>query len=276
MKNPKVAPKPEGGLSAYEKAGLEGKDPRCIPIKLKAPMPVGTDIPYPDYTDEEHETWQLLFKRQQEVLQTRACQEYLKGLALMEFPADRIPALSHAHQALQQTTGWGIARAPGLLYEKDFFHYLSRRIFPATDYIRPRSELDYTPAPDLFHDVFGHTPMITLPEFADFYQKFGEASMNAEGETRRQLERIYWFTVEFGLIRQNGGYRIYGNGILSSYGETLHCLTDKVEKRPFIPEQVAGQEYDVWHMQPLLFYIESFVQLEEQFTGWARAKHLLD
>ncbi|GAB4370617.1 MAG: phenylalanine 4-monooxygenase [Calditrichia bacterium] len=262
-------------LSAFEKAGQEGLDPRCIPIRLDGPIPEGDDIPYPDYSEEEHETWQKLFKRQSELLPGRACQEYLDGLEMMNFPPDRIPALKDVGRVLQKATNWQVARAPGLLYEGDFFSHLARRVFPSTDYIRPTHELDYTPAPDLFHDIFGHTPMITHPEFADFYQKIGEAAFNAQGEDRRRLERLYWFTVEFGLIDTPQGIRIYGNGILSSYGETLHCLTDKVEKRPFIPEEISEQEYDVWHFQPLLFVIESFDQLEQGFYTWAQSRNLL-
>lgn len=275
MADKKAVTNKDESLSAYEKAAQQGIDPRCIPIKLEAPLPEGESIPYPEYSSEEHETWHILYKRQMEVLQDRACDEFLEGLKLMNFPEDRIPAQRDIHKVLQRTTNWGIARAPGLLHEADFFGYLARRVFPATDYIRPRQELDYTPAPDLFHDLFGHTPMITLPEFADFYQKFGEAAQNAHGQNRRRLERIYWFTVEFGLIHQNGKDKIYGNGILSSYQETLHCLTDKVEKQPFIPEKVAEQEYDVWHLQPLLFVIESFEQLEQDFFRWAKKLELL-
>lgn len=267
--------KNQNSLSAYEKAGLEGSDPRCVPIHLDGPAPEGDEIPYPDYTAEEHETWKILYERQLEILPGRAYSEFLDGLALMEFPAERIPALKEVGRVLQKTTGWQVARVPGLLYEADFFERLARKVFPSTDYIRPRHELDYTPAPDLFHDIFGHTPMITHPEFAQFYQKFGQAALNAKGEDRRRLERIYWFTVEFGLIDTPEGLRIYGNGILSSYAETLHCLTDKVEKRPFIPEKVCEQEYDVWHMQPLLFVIDSFRELENQFYTWAEKKHLL-
>ncbi len=263
------------GKSAFEKAGEAGNDPRIIPQRPDS-MPEGEAIPYPDYTEEEQETWRILFRRQLTVLPGRACDEFLEGLAMMQFPADRIPALKDVHQVLQKTTNWGVARAPGLLHEEVFFEALSRRVFPCTDYIRPRHELDYTPAPDLFHDIFGHTPMITHPEFADFYQDIGKAAGNAEGPVRRQLERIYWFTVEFGLIRSKEGLRIYGNGILSSYKELQHSLTDAVEKRPFDPDVVAEQEYDVWHMQPLLFVIDSFEQLQEQFYDWARRKGLLD
>jgi phenylalanine-4-hydroxylase len=262
--------------SAFEKAGLAGDDPRVVPIKLDGPAPEGNNIVYPSYSNEEHETWRILYERQRKLLPGRACQEYLDGLAMMGFPDDRIPYLGDVGVILKKTTNWQVARVPGLLFEGDFFSRLARRVFPSTDYIRPRHELDYTPAPDLFHDIFGHTPMITNSAFADFYQKIGEASMKAEGYNRRRLERIYWFTVEFGLINTPQGMRIYGNGIISSFAETQHSLTDKVKKLPFDPEKMSEQEYDVWHMQPLLFVIDSFEQLEQGFYRWAEQNGLLN
>jgi phenylalanine-4-hydroxylase len=262
-------------LSAFEKAGMEGDDPRCVPVKLDAPAPEGDDIVYPDYSVDEQETWKILYDRQRKLLPGSACREYLDGLELMEFPEDKIPYLRDVGRVLKKTTNWQTARVPGLLFEGDFFSLLARRVFPSTDYIRPRDELDYTPAPDCFHDIFGHTPMITNPQFADFYQKIGEASLNAEGSFRRRLERIYWFTVEFGLINTPKGLRIYGNGILSSYAESQYSLTDKVEKRPFDLEKMAEQDYDVWHMQELLFVIDSFEQLEQGFYDWAKSNSLL-
>ena len=267
--------KSEEELSAYEKAGLSGDDPRCVPIKLDGPAPEGRDIVYPDYTSSENEMWKILYARQRELLPGRACREYLDGLEMMDFPDDKIPYLGDVGDVLMKATQWQVARVPGLLHEADFFSRLERRVFPSTDYIRPPEELDYTPAPDLFHDIFGHTPMITNRQFADFYQKFGEASMNAEGLNRRRLERIYWFTVEFGLIATPDGTRIYGNGILSSFAETQYSLTDKVEKRPFDLAVMSEQDYDVWHMQELLFVIDSFEQLEKQFYEWSREKGLL-
>lgn len=266
----------DDSLSAFEKAGQAGDDPRVVPIKLDGPAPEGNDIVYPDYSEEEQEIWRILYKRQRELLPGYAAQEYLEGLDMMNFPEDRIPYLGDVGKVLQKTTNWQVARVPGLLFEGDFFSRLARRVFPSTDYIRPRHELDYTPAPDLFHDIFGHTPMITNRAFADFYQKIGEASMNAEGKNRRRLETIYWFTVEFGLINTSEGMRIYGNGIISSYAETQHSLTDKVEKHPADLEKMSEQEYDVWHMQPLLFVIDSFEQLEQDFYDWARKHELFD
>jgi phenylalanine-4-hydroxylase len=217
----------------------------------------------------------MLFVRQKKLLPGRACKEYLDGLEMMAFPDDKIPYLGDVGRVLGRATNWQVARVPGLLHEADFFSRLARRVFPSTDYIRPRHELDYTPAPDLFHDIFGHTPMIAHPGFSDFYQKIGEASMKARGRDRRRLERIYWFTVEFGLIGTPDGVRIYGNGIISSYAETQYSLTTKVEKRPFNLEKMAEQDYDVWHMQELLFVIDSFEQLEEGFYEWARGLGLL-
>ena len=263
------------GLRRNGKAALGGDDPRVVPISLDGPVPEGDAIPYPDYSDEEQETWRILYGRQCDVLNGRACDEYLEGLCLMNFPADRIPPLRDAGRVLERTTRWRIARIPGLLHERDFFAFLARRVFPSTDYIRPRHELDYTPAPDMFHDLFGHTPMITLPVFADFYQEIGQAALRAEGKNRRRLERFYLFTVEFGLIRTTKGMRIYGNGILSSFQEAKHSLTDAVEVLPFDPARIVEQDYDVWHMQPLLFAIESFEELQEGFRGWARSEKLL-
>ncbi|HEY9840582.1 MAG TPA: hypothetical protein V6D23_09020, partial [Candidatus Obscuribacterales bacterium] len=154
---------------------------------------------------------------------------------------------------------------------QDFFQALSERIFPSTDYIRGPEELDYTPAPDCFHDIFGHLPMITDPDFADFYQEYGRASLRASGADRRKLESFHWFTVEFGLLLENGQPRIYGNGIVSSYRETLHALGDSVELRPFAPALMAKQAYEVWHLQPVLYVVESMEALKQGFRDWAGA-----
>lgn len=130
--------------------------------------------------------------------------------------------------------------------------------------------MEYTPAPDCFHDIFGHTPMIMHPRFADFYQKIGEAALACPSSAVEEgLTRIYWFTVEFGLVRNARGLRIFGNGIISSPGETLHSLSPKARKRPFVAADAAAQPYDIWHFQETLFVIESFEQLAEEFSAWA-------
>jgi phenylalanine-4-hydroxylase len=262
--------------SAYAQADRRpDADPRCRPVRLSGPAPEGDDIPTPDYPEGDHETWRLLYGRQRALLSGRATDEYLAGLERMGFPEDRIPSLRAASDVLFAATGWRVARVPGLLHEEDFFAHLARRVFPSTDYIRPRHEMDYTPAPDLFHDVFGHMPLITHRTFADFYERLGRAALAAREEDRRRIERFYWFTVEFGLVRTREGLRIYGNGILSSYSEVRHSLTDAVVKLPFDAAAIVEQDYDVSSLQPRLFVIDSFEQLADGFDAWAGRRGLL-
>ncbi len=253
-----------------------GNDPRCIPIKLTQPIPIGDEIEYPAYTDEQQDVWRTLYSRQETLLPGRAADEFLTGLAELALEHDRIPALRDVSRRLFKATRWRLARTPGLLDAHDFFSHLARRIFPCTDYVRAREELDYTPAPDCFHDIFGHTPMIIHSRFADFYQKMGQAALACKDPAVEEaLTRIYWFTVEFGLIRNRDGLRVYGNGIISSYGEMQHSLTDQVHKEPFTPERLAVQPYDIWHFQDTLFIIESFDQLQTEFERWSKDHGLL-
>jgi phenylalanine-4-hydroxylase len=252
-------------------SAADGSDPRCVPIKLTGSIPVGDEIHYPDYTPEEHAVWRELFERQVNLLPGRAADEYMSGLEALQLDRVRIPALAEVSHRLEAATGWRVARTPGLLDAHDFFSHLARRIFPCTDYVRSRAELDYTPAPDCFHDIFGHTPMIMHPRFADFYQRIGEAALACKSPVIEEgLTRIYWYTVEFGLVKNRGGLRIYGNGIISSFGETQHSLTDKVKKRPFDPDVVAATPYDIWHFQEVLFIIDSFDHLGDAFDAWVR------
>jgi len=252
------------------------QDPRCIPHKLSGPLPVGEACMYPSYSAEEHDVWRTLVARMAQLLPGRAADEFLTGLAALGLNREKIPSLAAVSRQLARATGWQIARTPGLLDAHDFFSHLARRIFPCTDYIRGRAELDYTPAPDCFHDIFGHTPMIMHPRFADFYQKIGQAALACRDPGLEEgLTRIYWFTVEFGLVQNPGGLRIYGNGIISSSGETQHSLTAQVEQRPFVPEQAAQQPYDIWHFQDVLWVVDSFDQLEREFVRWAKSHGLL-
>ncbi|MDX1420284.1 MAG: phenylalanine 4-monooxygenase [Rubricoccaceae bacterium] len=273
MTDPNLAPAEEP-RSAYEKEGVAEIDPRCIPQTLDGPPPVGDEIPYPDYPEGDHESWRFLFERQMRLLPGRAGAAYLAGVDKLGMTPDKIPALRDLSAVLHRETGWQVARIPGLLHERDFFTLLSKRQFPSTDYIRGKDELDYTPAPDLFHDIFGHMPMLTQPDFADFYQLFGQAALNAEGHDRVRLERLHWFTVEFGLIRDPQEIRIFGAGVLSSKEEVRHAL-DGAEQRPFSIDAVINQDYEVWHLQPILFVLESFEQLVTSFRGWAVERGLL-
>jgi phenylalanine-4-hydroxylase len=261
--------------SAYEKAAQDGIDPRCIPQKLDKPVPEHDEIQYPNYPESDHESWQYLYNRHMQFLPGRAAQEYMDGASKLNFSSDKIPYLKDLSHIFLQTTGWKVARVPGLIHEQNFFEMLRRKVFPSTDYIRGKEELDYTPAPDLFHDIFGHMPLLTNKSFASFYQMFGEAASKATGIDRTYLETFHWFTVEFGLIKKPEGNCIYGAGIISSLGEVQNALSDKVEVRDFDPAKMVLQQYDVWHLQPVLFAIESFEQLEDGFKSWTKSKGLL-
>lgn len=260
--------------SAYDKyAEQEDVDPRCIPIKLDGPVPEHDAIEYPEYPPHDHETWSTLYMRQAEQLPGRACKEYLEGMRLLGLTPNRLPVLRDISLALDEMVGWRVARIPGLLDTNDFFSFMARAHFPSTDYIRQPDELEYTPAPDCFHDMFGHMPTLTNPFFSTFFQYFAQTFLRVSDPLDiRRLERFYWFTVEFGLINTSDGPRIYGAGILSSPKEVLHSLSDDVEVIDFHPERLGAQEYEVWHLQPLLFAIESFEQLDSEFRAWARFK----
>ena len=269
---------PEDERSAFEMAQEEEEDvdPRTIPQELEEEPPIGEEIEYPDYPEEDHETWRILVERQMEQLPGRACEAYMRGQEVLQLEADRIPDLADLSRRLNEETGWTVANVPGLIHEKNFFSLLSQRKFPSTNYVRGRDELDYTPAPDCFHDIFGHMPMLTQPEFADFYQLYGQAAQNAEGADRPRLERFHWFTVEFGLIQEQGEKRIFGAGIVSSNEEVTHALSDEVTLHPFDPERIVEKDdYEVYNLQDELFVLESFEQLVDGFRDWTKSKGLL-
>jgi phenylalanine-4-hydroxylase len=265
--------------SAFEKAAEEGGedvDPRTIPQNLDGTPPIGDEIEYPDYDEERHEIWGALVERQMEQLPGRASTAYERGLDVLDITPDRIPPLADLSRRLDDATGWKVARIPGLLHEKDFFNLLANRRFPSTDYVRDWDELDYTPAPDCFHDMFGHMPMLSQPDFADFYQLFGQAALNAEGSDRPALEAFHWFTVEFGLLEEEAGTRIFGAGIVSSNEEVTHALSDEVEKIPFDPERLTQTDYEVYNLQDKLFVMDSFEQLVDGFRDWTSERGLLN
>jgi len=217
---------------------------------------------YSKYTDNDHRIWTKLYKRRMETLPSQACRAFLEGLDIIKLPEDRMPLLADVNPRLKPITGWQAAPVGGYLEAKDFFYSLSQRKFPTTITIRPESQLDYLEEPDMFHDVFGHVPMHAHRVFGDFLQKFGQlGAADISEEERTKLARLFWFTVEFGLIREDGQIKIYGSGLTSSPGEGIHCLTDKVEKRDFEPETVMATPFEIDHYQPLLYVIDSFEQV---------------
>lgn len=231
-------------------------------------------LPVPHYTKEEHETWALMFGSQMKTLPGRASKEFLDALDVVQLPQGRIPRLRDVSAVLEKTTGWKLTRVEGLVPEKEFFELLAHKLFPSTDFVRKREELEYTPSPDMFHDLFGHIPLITNPTFAEFYEFFGKVALKANPDQLTKLQRIYWFSVEFGLIKNPEGNRIYGSGILSSVGEVTYALGPDVRVHPFDFDRVADQYFEIHHMQEDIFVIESFDALLDGFKSWVKKEKL--
>ena len=215
------------------------------------------------YSEEQHAIWRLLFERQQRLLLGRACREYLEGLSRLGVAADGIPDFRRLSDVLDRATGWRIVAVPGLVPDDVFFAHLARRQFPSTCFIRRRDQLDYLEEPDVFHDICGHVPLLMNTIFADYLQAYGEGGLKALGLGHLQrLARLYWYTVEFGLIATRDGLRIYGSGILSSAGESVYCLEDPRPRRlRFDLRRIMRTGYRIDDFQQLYFVIDDFQQL---------------
>ncbi len=221
--------------------------------------------PWASYSSTDHEVWATLFKRQREVLVGRASDEFLRTQEAMGMSSDRIPKFDDLNRMLRKATGWELVGVEGLLPELTFFDHLANRRFPVTWWIRRPEQLDYLSEPDLFHDLFGHVPLLMNPVFADYMQAYGKGGVKAHGigpEALVNLTRLYWYTVEFGLIKQDDGLRIYGSGIVSSKGESIHCLESKAPNRiGFDLERIMRTRYRIDTYQKTYFVIDSYEQL---------------
>lgn len=217
---------------------------------------------YVNYTDEENKTWEFLIERQMTVVQNRACDAYLKGIEILNFPKNRVPQCQAISEVLLRQTGWSVEPVPALIPRDEFFTLLANRKFPAATFIRRWDEIDYLKEPDIFHEYFGHCPMLTDPRCADFMQHYGEIALKASDKEREYLARLYWFTVEFGLIQTEKGLRIYGGGILSSKHETIYCLEDPEPLRKvFDVIEVLRTPYRIDALQKIYFIIQDFATL---------------
>jgi phenylalanine-4-hydroxylase len=215
------------------------------------------------YSEEEHAIWRLLFERQQQLLVGRACRQFLDGLGGLGVAAEGIPDFRRLNEILHAATGWHIVAVPGLVPDDIFFAFLAGRRFPSTCFIRRRDQLDYLQEPDVFHDICGHVPLLMNPVFADYMQAYGEGGLKALRLGHLQhLARLYWYTVEFGLIDTPEGLRIYGSGILSSAGESVYCLEDPNPNRiRFALRRVMRTRYRIDAFQQTYFVIDDFHQL---------------
>jgi len=218
---------------------------------------------YENYTAEDQLVWKTLFDRQINNLPTAATSAYLEGLEKIKFTADKIPEFSATNTILRSLTGWELAVVPGIVPDYTFFELMSNKRFPATTWLRKMKELDYLEEPDMFHDVFAHVPLLTNESFVRFLQELSIIGLGYCGDDYAIdiLSRIYWFTVEFGLIREQGNLRIYGAGILSSAGETKYSLSDEPKHHEFDVVNIANTGYRKDVFQTEYFIIDSYEQL---------------
>lgn len=223
------------------------------------------DQGWQNYTAEEHATWRTLYERQTKLLPGRACDEFVAGMRALPITADRIPDFRRLSDVLMKATGWQVVAVPGLVPDEVFFEHLANRRFPAGQFIRKPEQLDYLEEPDVFHDVFGHVPMLMNPVIADYIQAYGFGGLRAQRlGVLPQLARVYWYTVEFGLVEQDGGLRIYGSGIASSYAESVFAIDDASPNRiGFDLERVMRTRYRIDDFQETYFVIRDLDELLE-------------
>ena len=214
------------------------------------------------WDDDEHDVWQRLIERQSHCVEGRACKAYLQGLERLGLSHQYAPQLSDINPVLQETTGWQVTPVPALINFERFFTLLAHKQFPIATFLRRKEDLDYLQEPDFFHEVFGHCAMLTNPKFAQLTNLFGQLGLAMPESDRVYLARLYWFTVEFGLIKEDDEFRIFGGGILSSPGETLRALESaEVRREPFHLLNVLRTSYRIDEMQPLYYYLNDFSQL---------------
>lgn len=214
------------------------------------------------YTPEDHRVWAALYERRMLTLASTASRVFLDGARAIGLDAATIPRLEEINARLQPRTGWSAVPVGGFLPAPDFFASLAVRRFPTTVTIRAMDSLDYTPAPDIFHDVFGHVPLHADPVFARFLQRFGHLASRATcDEHVIAMTRLFWFTVEFGLVEEGGATRIYGSGLISSSGDAAHALGAECERRPFSLDAVIAQDFAIDRLQDVLFVARQFEDL---------------
>lgn len=215
-----------------------------------------------DWSDEENKTWNKLISRQTEIVKSRACSEFLEGLERITFSSQRVPQHTEINARLRDFTGWEVEVVPALIPAKEFFTLLANKKFPAASFIRIPEELDYIQEPDIFHEFYGHVPLLTFPEYANFMEEFGKIALSVSPKDRRRLFRLFWFTIEFGLLKTSDGIRAYGGGMLSSIHETVYSVDSDVPvRKDFDPLLALRTPYRIDILQPLYYVLNEFSDL---------------
>ncbi|MCV9387994.1 phenylalanine 4-monooxygenase [Reichenbachiella ulvae] len=219
---------------------------------------------YDSYTEEHFEVWRLLYEKQMDVLKNRASEAYFEGLKVCGFTANKIPVLDHVNENLMAATGWQLYVVPGLIADKPFFEFLHNKHFPVTTWLRKLEQLEYLEEPDMFHDVFGHVPLLSNPHFSEFMKGLAAISLKHinNPDAIELMSRLYWFTVEFGLIKENNQIKIYGAGIASSPGESVYSIEDpNVPRIPYDVKTILQTPFYKHDFQKQYFVIDSYEQL---------------
>lgn len=214
---------------------------------------------YVDYSKEEHDIWSILMSRQMPLVKKYACDEFKEGLDILKLSNKQIPQIPYINERLEKATGWNVAPVPALIGFGKFFDLLANKKFPAATFIRTKEELNYLQEPDIFHEIFGHCPMLTNQIYADFTQKYGELGLKASEKDQIMLARFYWFTVEFGLIKTSKGVKAYGGGILSSIEETPYAIdSDIPARKSFDPLEIFRTPYRIDILQTVYYVINNY------------------
>lgn len=224
------------------------------------------------YTDAEHATWSALITRQNNIIQHRACDAFIRGIDTLNLPQTHIPQLDEVNKLLMACTGWQVEAVQAVIPPEVFFKLLANKKFPAATFIRRQQDLDYIKEPDIFHELYGHCPLLTCQQYANFLEAYGKLALAQSKQVRRYLFRLFWFTIEFGLIETDDGLRIYGGGILSSHDETQSALTGDVIHRPFRVMDALRTPYRIDIQQPIYYIINDLNRLDDLLDHTILAK----
>jgi phenylalanine-4-hydroxylase len=222
-----------------------------------------------EFTSEQHDTWKILYRRQLPRVHEHACTAYLQGFELLGLPEDTIPSIEFLNEQITPATGWKTVRTSVRYTDAvPWYHEFSQKHFLVTDYMRERHELDFTPEPDMFHDIFGHLPFMMLPEYARLEEMFAPAFQRANDDQREDIKRLAWFSTEFGLIRENGETKIFGAGLLSSASELDRVVAGETPLLRFTIENVIPNEKAIWNFNDQLFVFESIDELKVELARY--------